>query len=233
MDDATLQMLGKAAWTGAVAGLTTVLGMTAIGLPISYAMNRMIYHTGGMRLVAGILSVFLLPVFIVLMLIGVVTNWFGMETLRQIPYFGMFPLKLITDVTPDEPEGWWALVIKAINVIMHPFNFYYDASAYRDVIKSLFAAEGQPTVDEKLFEGARRIAAISDVDEWRAAYEELASSTRRVGRSTATAVSTGGSGLPSAAVINPGGSGMTAPLSTGMTAGLSTGMTAPLSTPAT
>lgn len=211
MDDATLQMLGKAAWTGAVAGLTVVLGMTAVGLPISYAMNRMIYHTGGMRLVAGILSVFLLPVFIVLMLVGVVTQWFGFETLRQIPYFGMFPLKLV-DEAPAEPEGWWAIVLKAISVIMHPFNFYYDAADYEETIGSLFAGEGEPRVDEELFKKARDLAAIKDVNEWTRAYERLSSSMTRAGISASTggseavsAVSTGSVSGPSATVSSGGG----------------------------
>ena len=86
-----------------------VLGVVnLIGLPVSYVLNRFVYHGTGMRIllaiVTAILSIFILPCMLIYQLI----SWGGMQ---KAYYFGFLPLIYRgpekPNVKPDNsPMGW-------------------------------------------------------------------------------------------------------------------------------
>lgn len=87
-----------------------VLGVVnLIGLPVSYVLNRFVYHGTGMRIllaiVATILSIFILPCMLIYQGITLGTG------MQKVHYFGFLPLIYRgpekPNVTPDNsPMGW-------------------------------------------------------------------------------------------------------------------------------
>jgi hypothetical protein len=155
---------GKALGIGLATGVSTILAITAILIPVAYVMNRFIYHNVWMRIgmgfVAAIGSVF---VFLV-MLIGKFFGLFG-----TVPYFGLIPV-----IEGSTGWGW------VVDFLVNPLLAAVDPQGYDRAVSTLLVPESQAgnpqfTVQEELFTHARQVAAIPGAQEWAAAKSALLS----------------------------------------------------------
>ena len=167
--------VGKRILIGLLLGVGIMMGITAVLLPASYMMNKLIYHQPSMRfmagIVAGVLSIFSFLALIVLRIIGVTP---------QLYYFGLFP---IVDI-PGQGSytGWLKIVFTIFSYIFHPFITFYsgsgeDKEGYKAAVENLLV-KGEPTeefagqkfakgaVSEAFFEKARAAGSIKDAGEW-------------------------------------------------------------------
>jgi hypothetical protein len=173
--------VGKRILIGLLLGVGIMMGITAVLLPASYMMNKLIYHQPSMRLmagiVAGVLSIFSFLALIVLRIIGVTP---------QLYYFGLFP---IVDV-PGQGSytGWLKIVFTIFSYIFHPFITFYsgsgeDKEGYKAAVENLLVKEelteefaGQKfakgAVSEAFFEKARAVGTIKD-SKWADAINDL------------------------------------------------------------
>ena len=149
---------GKALGIGLATGVSSILVISAILIPVTYVMNRFIYHNVWMRIgmgtIAAIGSVF---VFLV-MLFG---KFFGLFS--PVPYFGLVPVI-------EGSTGWGSFM----DFLLNPFLAAVDPQGYDRAVGTLLVPEakaGDPrfTVQEELFTRARQVAAIPDSQEWSAA----------------------------------------------------------------
>lgn len=81
------ELIGKNVGIGAATGVSIILLSIIILVPISFMMNRYIYHTVGMRIAIGIFSgLFSLPIFV--LICGMLCT----SHLPQAHYFGLLPI---------------------------------------------------------------------------------------------------------------------------------------------
>jgi hypothetical protein len=155
---------------GFVAGISTLLIVSMVLIPVSYVMNRFIYHHSIMRIALGFVAFVLFPFFFVGMIIMYFTG------LRPAHYFGLIPVYLqMTESV--EPTGTFAFLFKILSVIPHPFLGSVDTAdgvaAYQASMNPLLAAEGIPRLDEGL---ERRWTAAGDIPDdarWNETMREL------------------------------------------------------------
>jgi len=149
-----------------------MLTITLILLPVSYVMNRYIYHHWAMRgLLAG------------LTVLGLPIAWGALFFLRSTHYFGLLPLWRETGATAA--EGWWASLWRFIDLLKHPFlekmGAPDDAAGWAAAVEGLLVSEeglrkGQQVVPEAQWKAARALAMIPGQAEWQAARDQLAAS---------------------------------------------------------
>ena len=148
---------------GLAAGIGTLLIATMVFIPISYVMNRFIYHHWIMRIILGFVALVLFPFFFV----GMIFMAFG--GLLPTYYFGLIPAYLQAD-TPGEPVGFFAIFFKILAMICHPFvgfmNLEEDVVGYKNNLKPLMAPEGTPVVNEVLFKEAAVAGALKEEIPW-------------------------------------------------------------------
>jgi len=156
--------------TGLATGLGIMVALTLVLLPISYVMNRYIYHHWTMRLLLAVLTVVALPI-----------AWIGLFFVPRIHYFGLVPLLRSGDATAADPEGWFAGLWRFLNILKHPFLEMMsepdDQTAWMTSMSSLLITDPQKqrAVPESLWEEARRIAVIESQGAWQTARDALAS----------------------------------------------------------
>jgi hypothetical protein len=155
---------------GLAAGISTLLLVTMILIPVSYVMNRFIYHHWIMRVALGFVAFVLFPFFFIGMII------MAFAGLRPAYYFGLIPSYLQT-TTPGEPEGFFAIFFKILSIIPHPFlgfmNTEEDIAGYKASVEPLMAAAGSPVVNEELFNAARDAGTIEDDVKWNVVMDRL------------------------------------------------------------
>jgi len=170
-----------------------MMAITAVFLPASYMMNKLIYHQPSMRLmagiVAGILSIFSFLALIILRYV---------EFTPQVYYFGLFP---IVDV-PGQGSytGWEKFVFTIFSYIFHPFITFYsgsgeDKAGYKAAVENLlitgelteeFAGQNfaKGAVSEAFFEKARAVGTIKD-STWMNAINDLTEIGKKIFNSDA------------------------------------------------
>ena len=162
--DATI--LAASLGAGLGTGLTIMSIVSILFLPVSYAMNKLIYHSTPMRIVFGLMT-FMLPILsFIIMCVSRVRQ--GAPT----PYFGLLPT---IDGTFDVGEGYFAFVFKLLNIVIHPLLNTPDPAAYTSVVESFFAPPGTPVVSEDLFKDARALGAMKEGSVWETRAKECES----------------------------------------------------------
>lgn len=155
---------------GLATGISTLLLVTMILLPVSYMMNRFIYHHWIMRLTLGFVALVLFPFFFIGMIIMTFAG------LRPAHYFGLIPTYLQASI-PGEPVGFFASFFKILSILYHPFlgfmNSEEDVAGYKASVAPLLAPMGAPVVNEALFKEAAAAGIIENDAEWAVTMERL------------------------------------------------------------
>jgi hypothetical protein len=160
----------KSVGTGLGIGLSAAIGLTIVLLPVSWVMNRFIYHTGVMRLLLGFVTLCVSPIvfigMVVLKFAGLIMN---KEFLTKVPYGGLLPFK-------EGASGW---------LLWNPFLFEYNAEAVKGLFSHfMIPVSGQSeqidgltvrkgAVVEELFEASRAVGALTSYGEWADKMEQL------------------------------------------------------------
>jgi hypothetical protein len=109
-------VLATALGSGFAIGLVTVFIITVVTLPMSYVMNRFIYHNWIMRGIVGGLSLYVSPlIFLLMVVMRIVGKW------DKIRYFGLLPL--FADVAVAGQESGWimSILMKFWGALRAPF----------------------------------------------------------------------------------------------------------------
>ena len=144
--------------TGFAIGLATMLIVTIIGFPISFVMNRYIYHNWVMRLLMGFLTMcFPFISFFIAFYMG----WD-----RKACYFGLFPL-IEAPKSPPIQTGWFAFLFMAFRALLHPLSMFFDDEKYNKSLSHLLVAEGDTNfLNEVLVSKALEAGAEKDIELW-------------------------------------------------------------------
>ena len=119
---------------GLVTGISTLLFVTILFVPVSYMMNRYIYHHWTMRLMIGLLCVVLFPFAFIYMFFA---SFAGLD---KAYYFGMFPLIEQENADGQNERGdTFAFLFKIFTVMIHPFVVFFDPTEYKAAISPLLA----------------------------------------------------------------------------------------------
>jgi hypothetical protein len=140
-------VLATALGSGFAIGLVTVFIITVVTLPMSYVMNRFIYHNWIMRGIVGGLSLYVSPLIFLLMLVmRIIGKW------DKIRYFGLLPI--FADVAESGQESGWimSILMKYWGALRAPFVMHMGL----DEDKAGFAAAIEAGLDllpkpEKLY----------------------------------------------------------------------------------
>jgi len=164
--------LASSLGAGFATGLSTLLIAVILLMPLSYVMNKFIYHSVPMRLVLGFIT-FILPVlaFIAMIVIRVREG-------SPIHYFGLIPVSTAGAFTLDNP--YFSFIDKIVNTLLHPLLWSkqdpIDADGYTKAIGSLLAKPGEPVVSTEimqLFKESRALAGVSDINVWKTKMDAL------------------------------------------------------------
>ncbi len=131
-------VLATAIGSGFAIGLVTVFIITVVTLPMSYIMNRFIYHNWIMRGIVGGLSLYVSPlVFLLMLTMRFIGKW------DKIRYFGLLPL--FADVAePGQETGWiMSILMKFWGALRAPFVMHMGL----DEDKAGFAAAIEAGLD--------------------------------------------------------------------------------------
>ncbi len=149
--------VGLAFGSSIASSLLIVLAITFITLPVSYIVNRYIYHTWTMRVILGYVALVVWPT---AMLALTVLRVLG--KIDKVNYFGQFPLVMVGE--QPSSSGWLLPRLGAFlhGTLLQPLNLYWDKVAYDATIEPLLLPEGSegPAVNEAWNKEARRIAEI-------------------------------------------------------------------------
>lgn len=148
-------------------GLAVILVTTIIFLPVSYVMNRFIYHHPVLRLLLGFFTLTVAPIAFFIILFNPAINYFGL-----MPLFNTTPSK-------SQEEGGFVLPLfyKCLTVVLHPFVEFNDAPndaiGYKKTIEHLFAAKGEPVVNEELMAKITAAGTNTNKAQWESAMTAL------------------------------------------------------------
>lgn len=110
---------------GIAAGLSAVLSITILVLPVSWVMNRFVYHNGVMRvLLALATSAFSFVSFVIVL----ASCLYDKE--NKVHYFGLLPTRITGGVT--EPTGYTAFITRVWNAVIHPFIIMAEGGTLSD-----------------------------------------------------------------------------------------------------
>ena len=180
--------LSRIMWVGFLIGVILMLSITIILIPVSYAMNKFIYHGPFMRFCLGIIALMLPVISFVAIGILLLTG-----QMNRVHYFGMIPMVKTGD--PIEPTGYFAFIMKIFVIVFHPFCMFYgggDVEGFKDTIKQCLVSEEAETremtlngvtfeatkgaVCEQFFEAARKAGAENDKALWQAQMNAMQAS---------------------------------------------------------
>jgi len=182
--------LAKRFLIGLSLGVGTMFAITAVVLPASYVMNKLIYHAAPMRIAAGIMAGLFSVVSLLIMLIIWVTG-----NLPQVYYFGLWP---IIEMQPAKGgyTGWLSSLFTIFSYIFHPFIAFYSGTpeekeGYKNAMAHLLVKDGpeleykgmkyvQGAVCEAFFEDARKAGAIANQPDWVAAVSALSETGKQI-----------------------------------------------------
>ena len=84
--------VGVSIGNGLAVGFGALSTVNLIGLPISYVMNRYVYHSRGMRILLGIVAAMLsIPILLCMLVYQALTGGTGIQ---KVHYFGYIPILL-------------------------------------------------------------------------------------------------------------------------------------------
>lgn len=170
--------IATALGAGLASGLIMLSAIHAAALPVSYVMNRYIYHGALMRIVIGFLGLLaFVPIFLMLMLnaatFGLLAPKIG-GLFRSQHYFGLFPLSLTSDEA-FTVTGWSAPLFRFFRWFAAPFQMKWDDGAYEEAASALLVDPSKNVVvNEQLFSAARDLGAIGRPGAWQAGIQALA-----------------------------------------------------------
>ncbi len=170
--------IAAAMGTGLASGLIILSVIHAAALPVSYVMNRYIYHGALMRIVIGFLGLLaFVPTFLMLMLnaatFGLLAPKIG-GLFKQQHYFGLFPLSLTSDEA-FTVTGWSAPLFRFFRWFAAPFQMKWDDGAYEEAASALLVDPSKAAVvNEELFTRARDLGAIGRPAAWSQGAQALA-----------------------------------------------------------
>ena len=193
MSDATAAMFKR---IGASIGLGLGIGfvimgiVTAITLPASYMMNKLIYHHWSMRFMTGLIAASFNIIALVIILVLVLTG-----TWPKPYYFGLFPI--VQTAGPTAYSGWLAFLFSIVSYIFHPFMMFFTGSAedkegYKNSLQGMLLDKpldmtyknGDKYVDgavcEKFFEDSRIAGTKVDYPSWEKSVNDLVEAGREV-----------------------------------------------------
>ena len=170
-------------------GICILLISTMIFLPVSYAMNRFIYHRSVLRLLMGCFTVLVAPIaFIIIILHN-----------TPVHYFGLMPLMDTASKSTDGDAGFLLpLFYSVLTAVFHPFVEFHgedNSVGFNKSIEHLMAAEGAPAVNEALMEEVVAAGRQTDEAAWKSAMTALMPKFEHVAATVAT-VATVGKDLP-------------------------------------
>ena len=176
IDNAILKQIGTEIGIAFAAGVSIILGLTFLTLPSSYLMNRIIYHHWLMRLFIGLA---VLPasffVFFVILIMRISGSW------GRVHYFGLFPA--VSAMPADKGDSWISPFLYIFNAFIYPVTWFGTSGEIAQAVKlsmDLRAPGAPETVNEDVFEEARKIGGVSDSEEWRKRTEGLVAAARKM-----------------------------------------------------
>ena len=162
-----ISVLATSLGYGLVIGFCILLISTMIFLPVSYVMNRFIYHRSVLRLLMGCFTVLVAPIA------------FFIIILRNTPihYFGLMPLMDTASKSTEGDAGFvLPLFYSVLTAVFHPFVEFHgedNSVGFKKSIEHLMAAEGEPTVNEALMEEVVAAGRQTDEAAWKSAMTAL------------------------------------------------------------
>lgn len=176
IDNAILKQIGTEIGIAFAAGVSIILGLTIITLPSSYLMNRIIYHDWRMRVLIG-MAVFPASffAFIAILFLRISGTW------DRVHYFGLFPT--ISAMPTDKGDSWISPFFYIFNTFIYPLTWFGTSAEIVQAVQSSMNLKtpGAPgTVNEDVFDEARKIGGVSDPAEWRNRTEGLVAAARKM-----------------------------------------------------
>jgi len=162
-------ILGRMVGIGLGIGVAIGLATTVVLLPISWFMNRYIYHGIVMRGITGVIAVMLFPIVLIWMFIFA----------PRIRYFTALPIVFFEDTNTSMSAGWfysiWKIVVAVFDPIMYTATDEQLAESASHLLlpASQKAIPGNNVVPENLFMAAQQLASVRDRDSWQAGFEKL------------------------------------------------------------
>lgn len=148
------------------AAITAVLLVTLIGLPISYMMNKLTYHSRAMRAGGGIMGWLFGPLVTLYIVVQAIMS--ALTGQAKVPYFGMFPLFEASAPSPD--SGTWT---KAFHFLWDEITRMFvvdigpDVNLARPLLAAYWEPDGKKAVPESIYAQARNLAArvVTDMEQ--------------------------------------------------------------------
>lgn len=156
------KIVGAAFCTGV--GIQLVL--LVVTLPVSYMLNKYIYHNIIMRWIVAIVTAHVAPIVLIYIL------FFS----NRITYMAYFPVIRADSLLST--EGWFAWLGYIVNAVFEPLLWNATDKQYEGAIGSILLPAEQSgsalSVPEEFFEEAQKAAAIRDPTRWAAEMARLA-----------------------------------------------------------
>jgi hypothetical protein len=176
IDNAILVHVGTEIGIAFAAGVGIILGLTIITLPSAYLMNRIIYHDWRMRLLIGLA---ILPAsffaFIAILFMRISGSW------DKVHFFGLFPV--VSAMPSDKGDSWVSPFLYIFNAVIYPLTWFGTSAEIAQAVHTsmnLMSPGASGTVNEDVFEEARRLGGVSDPAEWRNRTEGLVAAARKM-----------------------------------------------------
>jgi hypothetical protein len=118
-------MVATALGAGLAVGFITLAGSLMIMLPVSWVMNRFVYHNTLMRILLGVATGSASVFAFILIVAGCLLGFFGKPY-----YFGLFPTYMSSGDTA--PVGWMAPLIRVWNAVAHPIKLRMESKEDRE-----------------------------------------------------------------------------------------------------
>jgi len=176
IDNAILKQIGTEIGIAFAAGVSIIFGLTVLTLPSSYLMNRIIYHDWRMRFLIG-LAVFPASffAFFAILFLRITGMW------NKVHYFGLFPV--VSAMPADKGDSWISPFIYIFNSFIYPLTWFGTSAEIVQAVQSSMDLKtpGAPgTVNEDVFDEARKIGGVSDLAEWHNRTERLITAARKM-----------------------------------------------------
>lgn len=145
------------------AAITAVLMVTLIGLPISYMMNKLTYHSRAMRAGGGVIGWLFGPLVTLYIVVQAIMS--ALTDQAKVPYFGMFPLFEASAPSPDS-GAWtkafyflWDEITRMFVVDIGP-----DVNLARPLLAAYWEPDSKKAVPESIYAQARELAKRTAAD---------------------------------------------------------------------
>jgi hypothetical protein len=147
--------------------IAVVLMVTLITLPISYVMNRLLYHNRLMRLGGGLVAWVFGPLLWLYITVTTIVAKLGSDTMDgRVAYFGMFPLFDSEPPAEMGSGGWFQAFNKIWLELTNAFRYSIarDLNLVRPLLAPYWQADPAKAVPESIYERAQALAAQATAD---------------------------------------------------------------------